>query len=234
MRSFLQSRRQDSSVRISFNQMTLFQASASMLCFCVLAFAPHASSSSGNRQDTYSGCFDVETHYQCSQLGELLGRKMIKGSVAKCTSEKLSELSIFKARKMNLVLYQFSISHPSSVTIKGKGLKNLAVHEGSSVAHPVVAQGTDFKLYLTTGNYTLVGEAHDCLGDRVDEYDRYRIAIKAQKSSVDSESAEPVSEPSERGGKPAVERTFVWLSITIGVLLALALMGVILAQAYPS
>ena len=228
-------------VQILFRHVLSFKASLYAFCFCFLAVTTNATSSSGSGYSG-GGCRDADPGYECTQLGELTGTKVIGGSLARCTSEKLSNTPGMKARETNLVLFQFRVSRPSVVAIEGSGLQQLVLHSRTSSVHMALGYGMNIESRLSRlapGHYTLVGAAHDCLDDSPNKKDRYRIWIKVQASNGHAESDEPGSQPSDTRREGVIDKaakalSWKWLYIAAGVFLAGFLLIMIASRGYCS
>lgn len=221
-------------VRNSLRHLELSRAGAYALVLCFLAITTQAGPDNqiGTIGASGGGCRDADPGYECTHFGDLTGTKVIRGSLLRCASGKLSNTPAMKSLETNRTLFQFTVSRPSEIAIEGSGLQHLVVHSGTSLAHPIVGKGMDFESRLAPGHYTLVGVANECSEDSLDEKDSYRIEIKAQASDGHAGSDKGDFQPSESTSDGMVDKTArvllsKWVFIGAGVILAWGLLVVL-------
>lgn len=117
-------------------------------------------------------CRDTDSHYQCTPVGEISGKIVVKGTLQQCSNETTTGLP-----PTILKLVQFEVSQPSTIAITAEGLLNMTMHAGASMEGLVLAEGVFFQMALTRGAYTLASEIRRCVSLGQDDQGTYRIDI---------------------------------------------------------
>ena len=208
----------------------VFRVWNSGVLFCFLAASTNAASGNtgASGTDRNGQCRDTDPPYQCTDLGEISGKMVIKGSFEQCSTEELSNSSGSRRESSNLILHQFQVSRPSNITVDTDGVMSVSIHMGTSLDAPALARGTVVNAELAPGTYTLVKEVPQCVDISSDKDERHQIVILTSTNGEVSD-ADLENTKDQRGEDEKEKRSARFLATTLlGTSALLIAVGVII------